>query len=47
VQAFTATDVTEIEVEEIINIPDISTLDKKWDFTDGVGKYRSKSRHSF
>ncbi|THU91778.1 RdRP-domain-containing protein [Dendrothele bispora CBS 962.96] len=36
-QAFTATDATLVEVEEIINIPDISTPDQKYDFTDGVG----------
>ncbi|KAF5374763.1 hypothetical protein D9758_000120 [Tetrapyrgos nigripes] len=36
-QAFTATDTTKVEVEEIINVPDISTADGKYDFTDGVG----------
>ncbi|KAJ7130056.1 RNA-directed RNA polymerase 2, partial [Mycena crocata] len=34
-QAFTATDSTSIEVEEVIHLPDISA--GKWDFTDGVG----------
>ncbi|KAF8898564.1 RNA-directed RNA polymerase 2 [Infundibulicybe gibba] len=37
-QAFTATDASiTVEVEEIINIEDICTEDKKWCFTDGVG----------
>ncbi|KAJ7630644.1 RNA-directed RNA polymerase 2 [Roridomyces roridus] len=36
-QAFTATDSTSVEVEEIIRIPDISTPNEKYVFTDGVG----------
>ena len=36
-QAFTATDVVKVEVEEVISIPDISTRDGKYHFTDGVG----------
>lgn len=36
-QAFTATDAVKVEVEEVIPIPDISTLDNKYHFTDGVG----------
>ncbi|KAJ7783448.1 RNA-directed RNA polymerase 2, partial [Mycena maculata] len=36
-QAFTATDSTSIEVEEIISIGDISAPSGNYDFTDGVG----------
>ena len=38
-QAFTATDASTIEVEEIFNLPDIETtyLGQKYCFTDGVG----------
>lgn len=36
-QAFTATDATLVEVEEIINIADIMTQNGKHCFTDGVG----------
>ncbi|KAJ6627235.1 RdRP-domain-containing protein [Mycena sp. CBHHK59/15] len=35
--AFTATDSTSIEVEEIIHLPDISAPSGKYHFTDGVG----------
>lgn len=36
-QAFTATDSVEIEVEEIFQNEDIHTMDRKYQFTDGVG----------
>jgi len=36
-QTFTATDAVEVEVEEIFHDDDISTADKKYQFTDGVG----------
>jgi hypothetical protein len=36
-QAFTATDSTSIEVEEINYLEDISAPSGKWHFTDGVG----------
>ncbi|KIM48044.1 hypothetical protein M413DRAFT_22601 [Hebeloma cylindrosporum] len=36
-QAFTATDSVEVEVEEIFQIEDIHTMDRKYQFTDGVG----------
>ncbi|KAF4623572.1 hypothetical protein D9613_001948 [Agrocybe pediades] len=36
-QAFTATDAVEIAVEEIIIKRDITTVDEKYQFTDGVG----------
>jgi hypothetical protein len=35
--AFTSTDATIVEVEELFNIDDISTPDNKYCFTDGVG----------
>jgi len=37
-QAFTATDSTLVNVENILTVDDISTADRKYDFTDGVGK---------
>jgi RNA-dependent RNA polymerase len=36
-QAFTATDAVKVDVEEVIQIPDICTSDGKYQFTDGVG----------
>ncbi|KAJ7071542.1 RNA-directed RNA polymerase 2 [Mycena amicta] len=36
-QAFTSTSSTTVEVEEIINLPDISAPSGKYEFTDGVG----------
>ncbi|KAJ7102228.1 RNA-directed RNA polymerase 2 [Mycena belliarum] len=36
-QAFTATDSTSVEVEEILQLPDISTPSGEYVFTDGVG----------
>lgn len=36
-QAFTATDAVQVDVEEIFHIDDISSVDGKYQFTDGVG----------
>ena len=41
-QAFTATDAVSVEVEEILQIGDVSTADKKYLFTDGVGTLSSE-----
>lgn len=41
-QAFTATDAVRVDVEEVFEIDDIYTSDRKYQFTDGVGTLSSE-----